>query len=110
MHNTRIIMKDGRELNGIIWTFSVPGGYLILAGTDEELMFKDMVSATTENSRDAMREDGTFGDCDELARARRIMKELRDAGSKYGHPPKEDLIGWEDSMGVTNDTPKQEWE
>ena len=110
MHNTTVKMKDGREFCGPIWTFAPACGYLTLVGVDEKLMFKDMISATTENSRDAMREDGTFGDCDEIDRARQVMKELRESGSKYGYPDPDDLVGWEPWMNVTRETPKQEWE
>jgi hypothetical protein len=72
MHITYIKMKDGREYSGPIHLFRPVGtielgGYMTLYGCDEKLPFSAMESAVTPDERG--------GPCDELARAKDIIKQ-----------------------------------
>ncbi len=68
MHTTRIKLKDGSVYEGTIWDFRPRHGYLTLVEHDRSFHFEDMVSCVTEHQRIDIR---TFGDQDELERARR---------------------------------------
>lgn len=79
MHDTRVVMKDGRVFSGPIGTQRTEEGWLILWGqTDDDikrtghpdgrLYFRDMASCVTPNERVAINK---IGDDDILARARK---------------------------------------
>jgi hypothetical protein len=69
MHETTITMKDGRKYSGPIWSYRPKEGYLMLAGAEEKLFFRDMESCVTLGTREYAYNAGT--DRDELARARK---------------------------------------
>ena len=77
MHDTRVVMKDGRVFEGPIWLFRPERGFMTLVldpshydyEVPEKLYFRDMKSAVTENQRVRIGEAG-IGDQDELKRAR----------------------------------------
>lgn len=70
MHDTRVVLKDGRVLCGPIWLFRPAEGYLTLVGNDPEtpIYFRDCVSVTTGNQRVSISKIETE---DELERARK---------------------------------------
>ena len=76
MHDTNVVMKDGRVFCGPIYLFRPEDGYLTLMldpnhydyEVPDKLYFRDMKSAVTENERVNIRQVGV--DCDELQRAR----------------------------------------
>lgn len=51
MHDTTVVMKDGRTFCNPIWIFRPKEGFLELVGVDEKLYFKDMISAWTDETR-----------------------------------------------------------
>jgi hypothetical protein len=68
MHDTRVKMKDGRDLCAPIWYWRPLEGYMTLVGEpDERLYFRDMESAVT---KDVLLNVHTIGLRDELERAR----------------------------------------
>ena len=70
MHDTTVIMKDGRKFSNPMMYFRPEEGWMSLMiepGPDEKLFFRDMVSAVTKNQRISINE---FGDEDEIQRAR----------------------------------------
>ena len=91
MHNTKVVMKDGRVRDYPMDKWRPEEGYIILMDSDEKLYFKDMVSAITANERISATK---FGDEDEIERARDYMRRGRE--HRWG--------------SLTPETPKQEWE
>lgn len=66
MHDTRVVLKTGEVLEASIWEWRPADGYFTLAGRDERIYFRDVVSAETPGQRAVT---GLFTQ-DELARAR----------------------------------------
>lgn len=70
MHNTVVILKDGRTLEGPVWTFRpIEGWFSMPAVTEERIHFRDVVSAVTYEERVSATEVGV--EVDLLARALR---------------------------------------
>jgi len=65
MHTTRLTLKDGRDVEGVISSWRPLEGYFVLFGMSP-IRFVDVASMTTESVRTG---DG-IADRDELARAR----------------------------------------
>jgi len=72
MHDTKVVLKDGRTFYGPLWSFQPLDGWFSLAaqeedsGCPEQIRFVDCVSVSTENQRISIH---NFGTQDELARA-----------------------------------------
>lgn len=66
MHDTKVVFKDGTELEGPIWEWRPTEGYFTLVGREEPIHLRDVVSAVTAGARS---NTGPF-DRDELERAR----------------------------------------
>ena len=73
MHTTKVKMKDGREISGILWIVRYEEGWFAMTGTDPEdaemeiLPFAEVDIALTENERISINK---VGDDDIVARAR----------------------------------------
>lgn len=66
MHNTKVILKDGTELEAPIWEWRPSEGYFTLVDHEDPIYLRDVVSAVTAGARS---NTGPF-DRDELERAR----------------------------------------
>ena len=77
MHDTVVVMKDGRKFCGPLYRFMPEDGYLTLVGADSEdkLMFEEMASAVTSGERISAYQ---IGDQDEIERARKYMRDGRE--------------------------------
>lgn len=60
MHDTLVVMKDGRKFCGPIWEWAPTKGYLTIVDNDvSRLYFQDMESAVTPGQRVGINTDGT---------------------------------------------------
>lgn len=77
MHNTVAVLKSGKKLEGVLWTFRPEDGYftLIHGNKESRVRFASCVSVLTEGERLTTR---TIGTMDELQRARDYMKKARE--------------------------------
>jgi len=67
MHDTKVVMKNGREHESPIHEFRPKAGWMTLFEPEDRLYFRDMVSAVTKGERISI---GRIGEQDELERAR----------------------------------------
>ena len=93
MHNTKVVLKNGKVVSGFIMLWRPELGWMELQvdGKRKRISFDDIATAITENERVAI---NRIADQDEVQRARDYMAQ----GRKYGWPsiPKK-RFKWEDA-------------
>ena len=79
MHITIIKTKDGKEYCGFIMVFRPEEGWVSIVDGDElrKFNFGDLISAITKGERLSINK---IGDCDEIERARKYMRDGREFG------------------------------
>jgi len=91
VHNTKVVLKDGRVFLSPIELFRPEKGFMTLFGYEEILYFKDILSATTENERIGY---GRIGPQDELQKVFFCLEKARQF-NWHGFLPKQE---WEDNL------------
>jgi hypothetical protein len=77
MHDTLVVMKDGRKFCGPIWEWRPTDGYFTISDFDEgrteatRIELKDVESAVTKGQRVSIKSPPEGEDQDELVRAKR---------------------------------------
>ena len=104
MHTTTVTLKSGEILEGYLTKFRPAEGFfhlMMMPSGTRTVQFNDVLIAVTEGERLGVDRDaegrivGTkIGDMDELARAKKHMRDAREHG-------------WD---GLNADTPLQDWE
>jgi len=79
MHITNIKTKNGKEYSGFIMVFRPEEGWMSIVDGDclRKFNFDDLESAITNGERLTINK---IGDCDEIERARKYMKDGRELG------------------------------
>jgi hypothetical protein len=77
MHNSRVVLKTGKKLEGIIWTVRPEEGWfsLVVNGEDLKIQIDECESVITEGERVSK---NRIEDCDMLARWRQRVREERE--------------------------------
>lgn len=94
MHTTRVVLKDGTNLVGILVRARPMEGYMVLGVKTDDLQRIELNSIRSVVTEAERIKRGQIGDHDELAHWRKYMQDGR-------------RLGWD---GLTPETPLQEWE
>lgn len=80
MHNTKVILKNGEELNGPMWYFRPTEGWfsIIVENEEKKINFSDVTSALTGTPENPERISiNKLGVMDELERAKKYLRDAR---------------------------------